>query len=154
MSRRTVKWGAISLIVGCVFLLLLLTGAVTVSANVLETTSIHARGMVTLSTQDTPTVDPTLTTLQKEQLVQQINQLNNQNNTWVWTLIGSLGGIIGGLGTIFLAIVGIFTVRSGFKQWQGNRQDDQVTRTREQERWNADLQREREKRNEEQKRWQ
>jgi hypothetical protein len=62
-----------------------------------------ASGLATPTTvtgQVTPTVDPTMTALEKEKLAQEIDQLKNQNY-WAWTTIGP---ILVGFAGLFVAL--------------------------------------------------
>src|SRR2546422_776581 len=104
-----------------------------------------ASGLATPATgtvQATPTVDPTMTALEKEKLAQEINQLKNQNY-WAWTTIGP----------ILIGFAGLLAALYSFITWIRNRQDEQKKRDEEQKRWLDDRQAERERRDEEQKRW-
>jgi uncharacterized protein YjbI with pentapeptide repeats len=76
----------------------------------------------------TPTIN--VTAVVQDQLKQQDEQLQRANSQ-PWIILNPLFSSIGGIGTICLAIVAFLTFRSGFKQWQGNRQDDQEKRAEE-----------------------
>ncbi len=70
---------------------------------------------------DTPTVtDPTVTALQKEQLVQQVEQLKNEN-AWYWT----------NASTFFTAMTLIIAGIAGGIRWFGDRQAEREKRTEE-----------------------
>lgn len=94
---------------------------------------------VTETVQATPTVDPTMAALQKEQLTLQNDKLKN-DNAWAW--LSPVSTILGPLATVGTILVGILIARNNLLQWSKNREDEQKNR--------ADDQRiEREKRDEE-----
>ena len=107
----------------------------------------------TVTVQATPTVDATVTALNKEKLLQEVDQLKNQNY-WAWTTIGP----------ILVGFTGLLAALYSFITWFRNRQDEQgkqredrrlerEKRDKEQTRWLEDRQAERERRDEEQRRW-
>ena len=107
----------------------------------------------TVMVQATPTVDATVTALNKEKLLQEVDQLKNQNY-WAWTTIGP----------ILVGFAGLLAALYSFITWFRNRQDEQrkqredrrlerEKRDEEQTRWLEDRQAERDRRGEEQKRW-
>jgi uncharacterized protein YjbI with pentapeptide repeats len=92
------------------------------------------------------------TAVAQDYLKQQDKQLQ-RNNSISWAFLSaigsSLGAGIGGIGTMFLAFAAFRTASNGFKQWQGNREDDQRKRDEEQKRWQKEQEEERRKRDEE-----
>jgi hypothetical protein len=100
--------------------------------------------------QATPTVDPTIAALQKEQLTQQNDKLKN-DNAWAW--LSPVSTIFGPLATIGTILVGILVARNNFLQWSKNREDEQKQREEDQrierEKRAEDQRVEREKRDEE-----
>jgi uncharacterized protein YjbI with pentapeptide repeats len=105
---------------------------------------------VTVTAQATPTVDVTVTALNKEKLAQEIQQLKNQNApTFFDWLRGNVSILLLGLGAL-----------AGFFRWLGDRRDahakeledreaERSRRDEEQKRWLKDQEAEREKRAEE-----
>jgi uncharacterized protein YjbI with pentapeptide repeats len=126
MDRQSLIWRLGILVASSMLITWLLMIAMVGHGNA----TAHTLAVAPTSVQGTLTPDSTTTALEKEKLTQEIDQLKNQNS-WSWTAVGSIGGIIGGVGTILLASVGYITVRSGLKQWLGNRQDDQKKRDEE-----------------------
>lgn len=84
-----------------------------VSANVQDETTVHAYLVTATSGQGIPPVDPTLTTLQKEQLRQQIDQQQHTWWNWLWNLFTA------SLSTLVLVGGGLWA----FFRWLGDRQD-------------------------------
>jgi uncharacterized protein YjbI with pentapeptide repeats len=76
--------------------------------------------------QITPTVDPTMTALQKEQLTQQVRQLDNWWLYWLYN----------GSTALIAAITAIVVASIGFTQWAGNvrQAKDKDLKDREEER--------------------
>jgi uncharacterized protein YjbI with pentapeptide repeats len=82
---------------------------------------MHSVHVALAHVQDTPTVvDPTVTALEKEQLIQQVKQLQNQND-WYWTSASTF------LSTMALLIAGIF----GAVRWFGDRRIERDKRAEE-----------------------
>jgi uncharacterized protein YjbI with pentapeptide repeats len=99
-----------------------------------------ASGLATPGTvQATPTVDPTMATLQKEQLILQNDKLKS-DNAWAW--LSPVSTLFGPLATVGTILVGILVARNNFLQWSKNREDEQ-------KRQEDDQRIEREKRDEE-----
>jgi Pentapeptide repeats (8 copies) len=84
-----------------------------VSANVQDETTVHAHPMIAISVPGTPTVDPTLTALQKEQLTEQINQQQHDPQNWFWYLITA------SFSTLILVVGGLYA----FLRWLWDRRD-------------------------------
>jgi uncharacterized protein YjbI with pentapeptide repeats len=132
-------WKAGIALVGMLLLLVLMVWVPASAADAYK----GASGLATpiLGTvQATPTIDATVTELNKEKLAQEVQQLKNQNSpdlfSWLQTnaavLLSTLVVVIGGL-------IGLF-------RWLGDRRDEQEKRR-------EDQRSEQEKRAEEQKRW-
>lgn len=119
MDRRTAIWRVVILLLSSVLPLLLLSWVLIAPADAHETMPVYTHWIVTPSVQGTPTVDPTMTALQKEQLTAQIKQLENQS-FWAWTNISTFLTVLVGLG------VGIF----GFWRW---REDQHIEREKRRE---------------------
>jgi hypothetical protein len=100
----------------------------------------------------TATPQANATAVAQDLLKQQDKQIQ-RNNTISWALLSavgsSLGTGIGGIGTIFVAFAAFRTAANGLKQWQGNREDEQAKRDKEQERWQKEREEEQRKRDEE-----
>ena len=138
MDQRTVAWRAIGLIVSSALPLVLLLWVLTGPANAHETISVHTNKEITVSVQATPTVDSTMTALQKQQLQkqidltqQQIQQAKNQN---FWTGWMSISSALLPLVTI----MGVFVAYIQFRISQGNqrqqqRDTDRITQTKQDE---------------------
>lgn len=134
-------WKAGITIAGALLLLVLMVWVpVSVVGAQERVSALAGSGMVTV--QATPTVDPTMTALEKEKLAQEIDQLKNQNY-WSWTTIGP----------ILVGFAGLLAALYSFITWIRNRRDEQKKRGEEQKRWLEDRQAERERRDEEQQRW-
>src|SRR5229473_4906839 len=89
-----------------------------------------------VTVQATPTVDATVTALNKEKLAQEVQQLKNQNEpTFFDWLRGNVSILLLGLGAL-----------AGFLRWLADRRDAQGKEL-------EDRKAERERRDEEQKRW-
>jgi hypothetical protein len=78
--------------------------------------------------QGTPTVDATA--VAGDILKQQDEQLQRANSG-LWPYWLSVSGSIGGIGAILAAVAAFIVASRGFKQWLGNRQDEQVKRAEE-----------------------
>src|SRR5690348_4827164 len=65
---------------------------------------------ITKTVQATPSVDPTMTALQKEQLTQQVRQLDNW---WLYWLYNGSAALIAAITAIVVASIGLY-------QWRGN----------------------------------
>jgi uncharacterized protein YjbI with pentapeptide repeats len=72
----------------------------------------------------TPTVDPTMTALQKEQLAQQVDKLK-QDNAWAWL------SFLSALGPIATIAAGLLAALYSVTTWIRNRQDEQEKRAEE-----------------------
>lgn len=111
----------ITLLVSCVFLLLFSTWILITSAGANEKASSHTlTGAVMVGIQDTPTADPKRAALEKEKLVQEINQLKNQS-AWAWT----------NLVAPFTFLVGIVTAIFGSIGWLRDRRTERNKRSEE-----------------------
>jgi hypothetical protein len=146
------RWKAGTALAGMLLLLGFMVWVPVSAADAQERVS----GLVTPTTglvQATPTVDPTMTALEKEKLAQEIDQLKYQNY-WAWTTIGP----------ILVGFAGLLAALYSFFTWIRNRQDEQKKqredrnlerekRDEEQQRWLEDRKAERERRDEEQQRW-
>ena len=131
-------------------LLLVLTVWVPVSAAGAYEGVSGLAGLVTATVQATPTVDATVTELNKEKLAQEVQQLKSQNEpTFFDWLRGNVSILLLGLGAL-----------AGFLRWLADRRDAQnkeledrkaerERRDEEQQRWLKDQETEREKRAEE-----
>src|SRR6266851_1249968 len=115
-------------------LFLVLMAWIPVSAAGAEVRASGLAAMVTV--QATPTVDATVTALNKEKLAQEVQQLKNQNEpTFFDWLRGNVSILLLGLGAL-----------AGFLRWLADRRDAQGKEL-------EDRKAERERRDEEQKRW-
>ncbi len=65
---------------------------------------------IPITVQATPTVDPTMTALQKEQLTQQVRQLDDW---WLYWLYNGSAALIAAITAIVVASIGLY-------QWRGN----------------------------------
>lgn len=107
--------------IASVSILFLLTGLALVplsAANAHEGTW----GMATLTTvtaQATPTVDATVTALNKEQLAQQVAGQQHTWDNWVWNNAATI------LSSFFSTLVVVIGVLFGFWQWRVSRKDTQ-----------------------------
>jgi hypothetical protein len=135
--RKREMWKTGIAIAGLLLLLVHMVWVPVSAAGAHEGTSELATP-VTGTVQATPTVDPTMTTLEKEKLAQEIDQLKNQNY-WSWTTIGP----------ILVGFAGLLAALYSFITCIRNRQDEQKKRDEEQKRWLDDRQAERERRAEE-----
>ncbi len=125
--RRNV-WKAGIAIVGMLLLLVFMVWVPVSAASLHEMRS----GLVTPVTgtvQATPTMDPTMTALQKEQLALQNDKLKS-DNSWAW--LSPVSAIFGPLATIGTILVGILVARNNFLQWSKNRDDEQKKRAEDQ----------------------
>jgi uncharacterized protein YjbI with pentapeptide repeats len=118
------RWKAGLALAGMLLLLILMVWVPVSVAGAQE----RASGLATPGTgtvQATPTVDPTMAALQKEQLAQQVDKLK-QDNSWAW--LSPVSTILGPLATIGTILVGIFVARNNLLQWSKNREDEQKKR--------------------------
>ena len=118
------RWKASIAVAGMLLLLILVVWVPVSAAGAYEGLS----GLATPGTgtvQATPTVDPTMAALQKEQLTLQNDKLKN-DNAWAW--LSPVSTILGPLATIGTILVGILVVRNNFLQWSKNREDEQKRR--------------------------
>jgi hypothetical protein len=116
MDQRAPLWRESILIVSCILPLLLLTWIPLMSVAASAKTTIHINGAGTVSNQGTPTVDPTMIVLQKQQLTQQISQ---QEHTWqnlFWNSVSAL------LSSILLVVGGIFALFRWFRDRRAERE--------------------------------
>src|SRR5204863_715163 len=88
--------------------------------------------------QATPTVDPTVTALEKKKLAEEVNNLQNQNN-WLWNFGAAIGS------TALLVLTGLV----GIIRYFADRGAERKKRSEEQTRWLQDRESERDKRAEE-----
>src|SRR6266568_3359403 len=74
-------------------------------AGAYERSSVSAHQEITAAVQITPTVDLTVTALEKEQLNQQVNKLKTDNSWEVWTFLAPfltvLLGVLAGVGSFW-----------------------------------------------------
>src|SRR5947209_14569195 len=131
------RWKAGITITGMLLLLVLVVWVPVSAAGAYEGMSGLATP-VTGTEQATPTEDATVTALNKEKLVQEVEQLKEQNH-WAWTTVGP----------ILVGFAGLLAALYSFITWIRNRQDEQKKRDEEQKRWLKDQEAEREKRAEE-----
>jgi hypothetical protein len=108
----------------------------------------------TMTVQPTPTEDATVTALNKEKLVQDVDQQQHTWGNWLWNNGEAL------ISSLVLAIVGAFILfrylRDQRSEREKKREDQQAERERRdeaQQRWLKDQRAERERRDEEQQRW-
>jgi hypothetical protein len=134
MNRRTFGRLAVQLLGGSVFLCALFVWYSTPVAASGRT--VAASGPVV---QATPTVDVTVTALQKEQLVQQIEQLKEQNSWSAWT----------NLATPLSILVGLLTVLGGVWRYLRDQRSERAKQREVEKQQLADRQVEREKQAEE-----
>ena len=120
-------------------LLLVLMAWIPVSAADAPEVASGLAGPGTVTVQATPTVDATVTELNKEKLAQDISQQQHTWENWLWNNAASLA----------LAIAGIF----GIVRYFNDRLDAREKQEEEAKRLVADHQAERERRDEEQQRW-
>src|SRR2546421_630451 len=97
-------WKA-SIAVAGVLLLLVLMVWVPVSAAGAYEGALGLATPVTGSVQATPTVDPTMTALQKEQLTQQVRQLDNW---WLYWVYNGSTAFIAAFASVVIALFGIY----------------------------------------------
>jgi len=121
--RKRDIWKAGIAIASMLLLLVLIVWVPVSAAGVHEVASGFA-GPGTVTVQATPTVDLTVTALNKEQLAQQIKQLQLQNDrsiaSWFWNSGGTLGTIVAGL----LAVAGVLvTVVFNLRKDRKDRQE-------------------------------
>ena len=124
MDQRGVAKRIAILIASSILILLFFVCIPVVSAYVHNKTVLHAYRVINSNEQATQTVDATVTALNKEKLVQEIQQLKNQNDrsitTWFWNSSAALGTIVAAL----LAVVGVLaTVTFNFMKELKDRQD-------------------------------
>jgi hypothetical protein len=143
-----------SIIIAAMLFVLTLMVWVPVSAVDAQERAPGFAGPVTVALPATPTEDATVAALNKEKLVQEVQQLKNQNELdplgWFRTnasiLLSTLVVVIG-------ALIGLWQWRVGRKDTQDkelkDRQAERDRRDEEQKRWLEDRQAEREKRSEE-----
>ena len=123
--RKRERWKAGITLAGMLLLLVLMVWVKVEAAGAYEGTSGLATP-VTETVQVTPTVDPTMTALQKEQLTQQVRQLDNWWLYWLYN----------GSTALIAAITAIVVTSIGFAQWAGNvrQAKDKDIKDREEER--------------------
>src|SRR5947209_11194144 len=76
----------------------------------------------------TPAVNATAVAVD---ILKQQDEKLQRENTGLWSYWLTISGSIGGLGTILVALAAFRAASRGFKQWLGNRQDEQVKRAEE-----------------------
>src|SRR6266487_4661724 len=118
--RRPISWKAISLIVSSILLLVILNWVLRTPIVAHETGYVDSVRVVMVKVQVTPTVDPTMTSLEKEQLTQEINKLRN-DNAWAWT----------NFATPFTILAGLVAAFFGGIRWFGERRMEQQKRSEE-----------------------
>jgi hypothetical protein len=131
-------WKAGIALAGMLLLLVLMMWIPVSAAGAYE----GAPGLATPGTgtvQTTPTVDPTMIALQKEQLTQQVRQLDNW---WLYWLYNGSTAFIAGFSAIAVASLGLY-------QWRGNRNAERQKEIAAQDKDLKDRQAEREKQAEE-----
>ncbi len=109
----------------------------------------------TVTVQTTPTVDATVTALNKEKLLQELLQLQQSNNrglgNWLWSNAAAV------LSSFLSTLVVVIGALIGFRQWSVSRKDTQEkeadARKAAQIKELEDRKAERDRRDEEQKRW-
>ena len=137
MKQRSLlkKISIIFLCMLALFVLFFWLPAVALAAQ--STSSYHSRTEIG-QVQDPSPVDATVTALQKEQLVAQVEQLHNQNN-WIWTFGSTV------ISTLAVALAGLFGL---FRYLRDQKTEREKQREVEQQRL-TDRQDERRKRSEE-----
>jgi pentapeptide repeat protein len=141
-------WEAGIAIAGMLLLLVLMVCVPVPTVGAYEVTP----GLTTLVTvQETPTVDATVTALNKEKLAQEVQQLKNQNEPDPFGWLRTNASIL--FSTLVVVSGGLF----GLWRWRVDRRDarDRESKDRRevQDKELADRKAERERRDEEQKRW-
>ena len=141
------------LLISSILALLLLTVLPMAWIFALEKAPIQTPRTVSITAQDTPTVDPTVTALTKLKL--------EHDTDWWWNYGISLFSTIALLGGGVFAVIRWFGDRQAEREKQieaethlrEDRQAEQEKREEEQQRWLQDRQAERERREQEQQRW-
>ncbi len=87
-----------------------------------ERSSVSAHQEITAAVQITPTVDLTVTALEKEQLNQQVNKLKTDNSWEVWTF----------LAPFLTVLLGVLAGVGSFWRWRRDRLDEQKRRAEDQ----------------------
>lgn len=105
MAHRTAAW-KVGILIACSILpFLLFTGLPLITVTVQAKTSEQTPAIVPMKVEQTPTVtDPTVTALEKEKLIQEVDQLKNAN-FWSWTSASTffstmaliIAGVVGGI---------------------------------------------------------
>lgn len=113
MNLKALVGKASGLIISSIIPLLLLTWLPMASIATNEEVSLNIHGAVTVGVQGTPTpMDPTVTALEKEKLLQEVNQLKNQNSL-AWT------NILIPFSTPFSILVALVAAFIGLVRWLG-----------------------------------
>ena len=141
MAMRWIKkgtWKAGFTIAGVLLLLILMVWVPVSVVGAHEIASGFAVP-ITVKVQATPTVDPTMTELQKEQLRQEIQQLKEQNdatvtasnkeklqneNNWLWNNAATI--LTSFISTLALAAAGVFTVVRYFNDRRDTRKEQET----------------------------
>jgi Pentapeptide repeats (8 copies) len=108
---RKVGWRACILIVGSLLPLLFPIWIPPSEAVTYQLTPQNVHGTVAISPQETPTVDPTVTALEKEKL--------EHDNNWLWNFGATL------LSTLALVTAGVFGIVRWFADRQAEREKQQ-----------------------------
>jgi type VI protein secretion system component VasK len=107
--------------------------------------------LTTVTVQATPTIDTTVTALNKEQLAQQVAGQQHTLGNWLWSNAATV------LSSFLSTLVVVIGVLFGFWQWRVGRMDTQKKesddRKAAQDKELEDRKAERERRDEEQQRW-
>ena len=113
-------WKALFAITG-ILLLLMLMVCLPVSATGVQ--AMISGFPVPVTVQTTPTVDATMTELNKEKLNQEIEQLQQSNNRglgdWLWS---NAAAVLSSFLSTLVVVIGILI---GFRQWRVSRTDTQ-----------------------------
>lgn len=149
LGRKCNLWKAGGVLASVLFLLMI---TVWVSVSTVHAQQVALRPVMrgALTGQATPTVDATVTALQKEQLTQEVQQLREQNDrsiaVWFWNSGGLLGSIVAAL----LAVAGVlWTAKVAQNKNLADSQAERTRRDEEQKRWLENQKVERAKRAEE-----
>ncbi len=80
---------------------------------------------ITATVQATPTVDATVTALNKEKLTQDVSQQQHTLGNWLWSSAAPI------LSTFFSTLIIVTGALIGFRQWRGNQRTEQEKRAEE-----------------------
>jgi len=119
------KWNilvsrAIALITCTAFVILPWNLVAPVDAH--EKTSMHLYKSALASVQATPTIDATVTTLEKEKLSQEVKALTTDNSWYWWTKLSPSLTVLASI------LVGIGTGWFSFYRWRRERRDERKKR--------------------------